>query len=176
LRGYDSSHSPYRAEKDGAHKLLRKEHDKAIAAAQEAIAINPNAADAYAQLGSVLTYSGRAEEGLKFIEKAMRLNPVPPPHYLLWLGHTYRLLAQYRKAIEVYEKILERYPDNLWAHIWLTATYSTSGREEEARQQAEELIRLDPTFSLEQWAENTPIKDRVEVERFVADLRKAGLK
>lgn len=106
----------------------------------------------------------------------MRLNPIPPPGYQLWLGHTYRLLAQYRKAIEVYEKILERYPDNLFARIWLTATYNTSGREEEARQQAEELIRLDPTFSVEQYAETVPIKDTVIVERLVADLRKAGLK
>ena len=63
----------------------------------------------------------------------------------------------------------------LFAHMHLTIAYITSGREEEAGQQAEELLRLDPTFSLKQWAETVPIKDRVELERFVADLRKAGL-
>ena len=156
--------------------LLRNEYDKAIGAAQEAIAINPNAADAYVMLGWVLTCSGKAEEAINLIKKGMRLNPFPPPHYQLWLGHTYRLLAQYRKAIEVYEKILERHPDNLWAHIWLTATYNTLGHEEEARQHAEELIRLDPTFSVEQYGETVPIKDKAEVERLVADLREAGLK
>ena len=35
--------------------LVRKEHDKAIAAAERAIALNPNGADAYALLGFLLT-------------------------------------------------------------------------------------------------------------------------
>jgi adenylate cyclase len=156
--------------------LLRNEYDKAIGAAQDAIAINPNAADAYVLLGWVLTCSGKAEEGINLIKKGMLLNPFPPLHYQLWLGHAYRLLAQYRKAIEVYEKILKRQPDNLWAHIWLTATYITLGYEEDARRHAEEVLKVDPTFSVEQYADTVPIKDTVVVERLVADLRKAGLK
>jgi TolB-like protein/Flp pilus assembly protein TadD len=155
---------------------FRKEHDKAIAAAEDAIALNPNGADAYAWLGMVFAYKGKAEEGIKLIEKAMRLNPISPLHYLLWLGHTNRLLGQYEDAIEVYERLLKRSPNNVIAHIWLAATYSASGREEEARRQAEEMLRLDPSFSLDRFAEFLLIKDEAELERFIADLRRAGLK
>lgn len=155
---------------------LRKEHDKAITAAERAIALNPSAALAYAELGAVLTFSGRAEEGITLIQKSMRLNPFPEAYQLTYLGFANYFLGRYEDAIEVYNKALRRSPDDLFAHIWLTAAYMALGHEEEARHQAEELIRLDPAFSLEHWAENTPIKDGVERERFAANLRKAGLK
>jgi len=156
--------------------LLRKEHDKAIAAAERTIALNPNGADGYAYLGFVLILSGRAEEAVKLIEKAMRLNPISPAQYLNSLGYAYRYLGRYEDAIEVHKRVLKHSPNNLLAHMWLTAAYNASGREQEARQQAEELLRLDPTFSLEQFAQIMALKDKAEAERFIADLRKAGLK
>jgi adenylate cyclase len=156
--------------------LYRKEHDKAIASAEQAIALNPNGASAYKQLGVVLIVSGRAEEGIKLIEKAIRLNPIPPSHYLQDLGYGYSKLGRYEDAIEVYEEALRLSPNSLFAHLGLTATYSASGREEKARRQAQELMRLDPTFSVEQFAEIFPIKDKAAAERIISNLRKAGLK
>jgi hypothetical protein len=72
--------------------------------------------------------------------------------------------------------VLRRFPDYLFAHIGLTAAYSTSGREEEARHQAEELLELDPGFSVDEFIETALFKDSREKERFTANLRKAGLK
>jgi len=158
--------------------LFNKEHDKAIAAAERAIAINPSGADAYARLGLVLIISGRAEEGVKLIEKAMRLNPIPPDLYLNYLGSGYHLLGRYEDAIEVNRSVLKRSPNNLWAQIGLTAAYIASGREQEARHQAEALLRLDPAFSLDRYAEAVSLfwKDKGEAERYIENLRKAGLK
>jgi adenylate cyclase len=120
--------------------------------------------------------SGRAEEGIRPIEKAMRLNPIPPSHYLLWLGYAYYHLGQYKDVIEASKMVLKRSPNNLFAHIQLVGAYSASGRDEEARQQAEEVLRVDPAFSVEKYEETLPIKDRAEAERFITDLRMAGLK
>lgn len=72
--------------------MLREDYDKAIDAAERAIILNPNGADAYAELGFVLIMSGKAEEGIKVIEKALRLNPIPPAEYLNYLGYGYRYL------------------------------------------------------------------------------------
>jgi adenylate cyclase len=155
--------------------LLRKEHNKAIATYERAIAINPNGADAYMVLGSRLADMGKPQEGIQLMKKAMRLNPIPPAHYLFYLGYAYYALGQQEKAIELLEESLQRSPDNLFAHVNLTATYSASGREEEARQQAGKLLELDPEFSVDQWAETIVINDR-DKEKHIADLRKAGLK
>ena len=155
---------------------LRKEPDKAINALERAIAINPNGADAYAHLGSFFTCTGRVEEGLNLINKALRLNPIPPALYLNYLGAAYYFLGRYEDAIEVYEEVLKRSPDYLFAHVGLTATYIASGREEKAHHQAEEALRLDPGFSLDKFAETVFIKDEAEFERYIENLRKAGLK
>jgi len=156
--------------------LLRKEHDEAIVAAERAIALNPNAADAYSQLGNVFIRSGKAEEGINLTEKALRLNPIPPAHYLNRLGYAYSFLGRHKDSIEIHKEVLKRTPDNLHAHVYLTAAYSALGREDEARHQAEELLRLEPAFSLKQYAEMLPVKDEGELEQFIAALRKAGLK
>jgi len=155
--------------------MTRKEHDKTIAALKRAIAINPNGADAYVLLGSRLADLGKPEEGIKLMKKAMRLNPIPPSHYLFYLGYAYYALGQYEDAIELLEEALQRSPTNMFAHVNLTATYSASGREEQARQQAERLLELDPEFSLDHWAEAVVTNDK-DKEKHIADLRKAGLK
>jgi adenylate cyclase len=156
--------------------LLRKEHDEAIGALERAIVLNPNGADAYDHLGFVLCMSGRPDEGIKLIGKAMRLNPIPPPIYLIHLGVAYYLLGRYEEAIEVQEEVLEHSPNSLFAHIWLAAAYSASGREKKARHQAEELAKVDPAFSLDKYAEMIFFKEESKLERFIGDLRKAGLK
>jgi adenylate cyclase len=160
----------------GSLYLLRKEGDKAMAAYERAIELNPNGADAYASLGGLLAGSGKAEEAIKLIDKAMRLNPIPPPYYHNNLGYAYYSLGRYEDAIEVFLETLQRSPDSLLAHINLTAAYNASGRQEEARNQAQELLRLDPAFSLDRWAKTIYLKDEAEAERYIADLRKAGLK
>jgi adenylate cyclase len=154
---------------------LRKERDKAIAAIERAITINPNGADAYAALGEFLAFTGKPEEGIKLIKKAIRLNPNPPAFYLMYLGEACYFLGRYEDSIEMLKKVLQRFPNNLVAHIDVAAAYSASGREEEARQEANVLLELDPEFSLDKVAEMFFIKE-AESERFIADLRRAGLK
>lgn len=48
----------------------KKRHAEAIAEAEKQVELDPNAADAYATLGEVLSFTGPAEGGLGFIDKA----------------------------------------------------------------------------------------------------------
>jgi adenylate cyclase len=155
---------------------IRKDPDKAISALERAIAINPNGADAYAHLGSFLTGAGKPEEGIELIEKAVRLNPIPPDFYLRYLADAYYVLGRYEDAIDVYKQVLRRSPDYMGAHLNLTASYIAAGREDEARHQADEFRKLDPSFSVDRYAEMLFNKDEAQLERYVEALRKAGLK
>ena len=58
----------------------------------------------------------------------------------------------------------------------LAATYVLSGREEEARAEAAEILRIDPKFSLERLAKTRPHKNQANTKSFIDALRKAGLK
>ena len=155
---------------------MRREHGKAIAAAERAIALNPNGADAYSNLGYILSLSDRSDEAIEFFEKAIRLNPIPPSYYLQQLGIAYRSLGRYEEAIEAYKKALQRSPTDLFAHIGLAATYVLLGREEEGRAEAAEVLRIDPKFSLEYFEKTLPIKNKADTKSFIDALRKAGLK
>jgi hypothetical protein len=50
------------------------------------------------------------------------------------------------------------------------------GRDAETTAAVEELLRIDPKFSIESDAKALPYKDKADIEQEVASLRKAGLK
>jgi len=159
----------------GAIFIMRREHEKAIAATKRAIILNPNNADAYAYLGYFLYLFDRPAEGTEFLKKAIRLNPIPPSFYLHYLGHTYRASNQFQKAIETYEKSINIQPDNLHAHIGLAATYGLLGLEKKAKASGLEILKIDPEYTIEQLIKVAPLKNQDEVERYCTGLRKAGL-
>jgi hypothetical protein len=57
----------------------------------------------------------------------------------------------------------------------LAILYVELGQEEEARVEAEEILKLVSNFSVEVWGQRNPNKDQEQIERDMAALRKAGL-
>jgi tetratricopeptide (TPR) repeat protein len=154
----------------------RQQRDQAIAEGERALVLAPNCADCYAGMAWILILAGRPAEAIGLVEKAMRLNPRCPQSYLFTLGFAYRLTGQYEEAIEASQQTLACSPNFLWAHLHLAATYSEMGREEEARAEVAEILRISPHFSPEVFIQKTPQKDPAITERTLAALRKAGLK
>ena len=155
---------------------LKREYDKAIAEAEWAVAIAPGSAYSYNCYGLILNFAGRPEEAIPVLQKAIRLNPVGDSLNFYHLGQAYRLTGRFEKAVSEYKKALQRGPDNLFAHLGLTATYSIMGREQEARTQAAEVLRLNPKFSVDSYAKRINFKDQSIADKYIDALREAGLK
>jgi adenylate cyclase len=85
-------------------------------------------------------------------------------------------MGRYEEAIDALKKTIIRSPNLLITHVQLAAAYSELGREEEARAEVAEVLRLNPHFSLEGVRQRDPYQDPAESERFLDALRKAGLK
>ena len=49
------------------------------------------------------------------------------------------------------------------------------GRDAEATAAAKEVLRINPKFTIESYAKTIPYKNKTDVERELAALRKAGL-
>jgi adenylate cyclase len=160
----------------GAVYILRRQYEKAIAEAERAIAISPNGASNNTFMAGALGISGRWEEGIEYAKKAMRLAPSPPVSYFWILGRAYFMTGEYDKAIETFQKAVSVNPDYLVAHTFLAACYSSLDRHAEAAGEAEEVLRINPKFNLESYAKTLPYKNKGDLERYVAALRKAGLK
>jgi adenylate cyclase len=155
---------------------MKKDYEKAIAEGEKAVALDPGGADAHAWLGQSLNLADKPNEAIPVFEKAIRLNPNGPTWYFLNYGNSLRYMGQYQEAIVQYKKALRVAPNNVLAHIPLAATYSLLGRDVEARAEAEEVLRINPKFSLEHFAKTLPLKNQAQIDRYIEALRKAGLK
>jgi adenylate cyclase len=156
--------------------IMQKKHDKAIAAAERAVELSPSGANAYAALGTALRYACRPNEAIPMVEKAISLNPIANSLLLRHLGISYWMAGKYEDAIVVLKKSLQERPNDLFSHLTLINCYVPLGREEQARAEATEVLRIHPKFSLEHFAKILPFKDQSVVDNAIACLRKAGLK
>jgi len=154
----------------------KKQYEKAIAELKRAIALSPNDADQLVGLGYILNSAGRPDEAIGLVKKARRLNPRYPAYYLWELGHAYFLTGRYEEAIEALKGVLDRNSNFMPAHVFLAASYSETGREEEARAEVTEIERMFPQVFLEALRRTLPYKDQTVLERLIDSLRKAGLK
>jgi adenylate cyclase len=166
---------------DLAHSLLgwicqyKRQHDEAIKAGERAVDLNPNGAEAHAMLAFILIYSDKIGLAIKLLKRAFRLNPIPPSHFYLFLGMAYAVNGQDEKTIEMCKKALSGSPDNLGVYLTLAASYSTLNRTDDARKAVEEILRINPGFSLEYHANTLPYKNQEKLDRYISALRKAGL-
>ena len=150
--------------------------DKAVAHAERGLALDPNSSAILFNSGATLAFSGRPEEAILLLQKALRLNPFAPATFFDTLSTAYRMAVRFDEAVEQAKKAVEREPENQYTYLTLTSACILAGREEEARAAAVEVLRINPMFSLEQYARIIPIRDRSFIDRTIDALRKAGLK
>jgi adenylate cyclase len=155
--------------------LVMRQHDKAIAEAERAVALNPNGADAYYGLAAIVGFAGKWDQSVLYSKQAMRLNPFPESMHYLILGRAYFMTGQYDESIATWKKATQASPNFLPAHVFLAACYSSMGRDAEATAAAKEVLRINPKFTIESYAKTLPYKDKADIEREVSALRKAGL-
>jgi tetratricopeptide (TPR) repeat protein len=142
---------------------------------EKAISLGPNYASAYESYAVALRYLGRPEDSLNMFQKAFRLNPLPPSHWYVHLGFVYFQLSRYDEAINAYEKAIAISPNNIFAYMGLATAYSSLGRIEKSRIAAQEVLRINPKFSVDRYTSKLPYKNSEDLNQVVAALRKAGL-
>jgi len=160
----------------GSVYFQQGQHDKAIAEVERAIALNPNGANNYIGMAGMVGGLGRWDESIQLAKKAIRLHPFAPALYYHYLGSAYFMTGQLDESITTIKKALHARPNYLPAHAFLAACYSSLDRHAEAAAAADEVRRINPKFNLESYAKRLPYKNKADKERYIAALRKAGLK
>ena len=153
--------------------LTMDQYEKAVAAAEKAVALGPNNRIANIAMGITLVQAGRPEESIPFIKKTMRVDPFSTS-YLGYLGWAYFLAGQHEEAIQVINAHLDKTKDFRFSLI-LAAAYSAAGREEEAHAVASEILEMNPKFTLERFSKSLRYKNPEDKELIISNLRKAGL-
>lgn len=124
--------------------ILRNNHDRAVFHQNRALKLNPNDDLIVVQQGEVLTWIGQPEEGVPWIQKAMKLNPFHPPRFWSHLGRAWFVARRYADAIEAFQQITS--PDQ-FHHAFLAACYAQLGDSQLASHHARCVLALNPEFT-----------------------------
>jgi adenylate cyclase len=158
----------------GVH-LWSRRHDEAVREFEKSISFDPNFALAYMLLGLAVHYGGKSERALDVFERAFALDPYHPDVYLHFQAQAYFQLGQFERAVAILKRRLVRNPGTDISRALLAASYGHLGRGDEARHEWQELIRVNPNYSVEHRRKVLPYKNPADFELFVDGLRKAGV-
>jgi len=163
--------------------LHGQQYEGAAAEAQRGIESDPNDPDGYLAMAEVFSFTGKAGEALELVQRAMRLNPHYPPHYLYQLGLAQFGLGHLEEARVSLEKAIAGNPGDHWAERLLLATYGLLGQRAAGTRLLEAMTSKDQrgpdaafdpitVRALTYWH---PFAVPSDAKRFVDGLRKAGV-
>jgi adenylate cyclase len=127
-------------------------------------------------MGGALIYTGRSNEAIIFLEKAMRINPEYPAVYLFWLGVAQFCEGQMTKTATTFERVRKRNPHLApWFQI---SAYEHLGRKKEAQKVLSEYLKVrgwekaPPLTKIMPWYQ---FKNQPNRELLAEGLRMAGI-
>lgn len=157
------------------HLYSSKRYDQAVKEAGRAIDLDPDNADGHAAQASSHIFNGDPARAIPLMHKAMRLNPHYQFQYPTILGLAYYHVGRYEEAVAALQDAINRNYNRLSAHIYLAASLSDIGKLDEANWEVEQILSLDPDFTLEKVDKAFPIQRPEQVEQLKKALRRAGL-
>jgi eukaryotic-like serine/threonine-protein kinase len=111
---------------------------------RRAIALNPDYAFAHLWYGWILANTGRVEESIAEVKRALELDPLSLTiNY--FLGNTYNFARQYDQAIEQYRKTLELDPNFFISQTFLGLTYVQKSMYKEGISELEKAVAISPS-------------------------------
>ena len=132
--------------------VTRHEFAKAMHHQERALRLNPNDDLIVVQQGEILTWSGRAGEGIDWILKAMRLNPYHPARFWGHLGRAYFVARQYGDAIAAFRHIAA--PD-VGYETFFAACHARLDDLAVAQAHAQRVLTQVPRFSIDRYLDTT---------------------
>ncbi len=152
--------------------LWQGDHDKAIAAGQLAIELDPCDVLAIARLALSMIFAGEAESSLPLIDRASLLNPGETYDFIR--GVAMFMLRRYDEAIIHNQTEFDRSPNFIPAGMYLAASQALNGLESEAAATVVKILRINPGYKLSTDF-RSHFRNPEDRERFVAALRQSGL-
>jgi adenylate cyclase len=155
---------------------MEGKRDQAVADSAQAVSLDPNLAFAWIARADInLSLSGKPQETLIYVQNAKRLDPRHPALGCNQEGAAYDRMGRYAEAIDALKSCE---PNNPWPHVFLVFAYFELGREQDARAEVTEVLRVSPGFSLAKIPERSRGNNwqDPQAQHFLAVLHKAGLK
>ncbi len=149
-------------------------YPKAKAAAESALKIEPNFANAHASLGYCLAnHYWKFKEAEASFKRAIELNPSYGTAYH-WYGLYLLTAGRFNEAIEQLKQAEQNDPLSLIINTNLGLAYSVAGEQDKAIEQLKKTIDLEPTFALTHFRLGEIYIQKSMFEQAIAEFQKAA--
>ena len=156
-------------------RLMHHDWDGAYRSARKATAERPSCDVTYGVAASVMRYLGHWEEAVDFADRAIHLSPLLSDWYTTTMANAYFIGQDYEMAVDAAEGVVARDEQDVEALLNLAASQSALGRDRHAAAAIHQARRHDPTLNAENLRQTLPYKDTETLDRFISNVKKAGL-
>jgi adenylate cyclase len=155
---------------------LCKRYTEAQALFDQALTINPSCTLAWARSASTLTYLGQGEAALARLQQAIRLSPNDPDRFTFYTtrGTAALVLGRYDEAAAWLGQSQRLQPGFVPNARLLVAALMLAGERTQALAVAEELLVLEPSFTVSDFGRWYPLC-QPWLGQVLAAMRQAGL-
>jgi len=157
--------------------FLEKNFDTALRHFDRSLHLNPSQAFIWGLSGPTFCYIGEPKTALHRLDRYRDLAPFDPSASCFQFLYTlaYLFNEDYERAAMVGARAVAAFPDFVNGYKPLVAALGHLGRREEVKPYVERLLRLEPDFTVETFAEVYPIKNAADRRRYMEGLRLAGV-
>ena len=158
---------------------LKKDMESAIIYGRKAVQQSPNDSGQHYMLCLALHMGLEFEEAVYSCETSLQIAPFRPVNYVLQLAWSLMGTAQYEKAIPLFNEVVERSPKSFYEYLaykGLTAAYELTDRHVDAYKAAQNVMRINPKFSIENESRLSQVKEGPFKKRILKAYSDAGLK
>ena len=143
--------------------------------ASRAVAAQPNDAEAVGNLALILAQTGSRGQAVTETDKALRLDPTPPPSFQLQAGIVFYTARENERAIPLILAARDALPKAEPAREYLTAAYVNQGDQARATQEKAKLIELFPDANLTYYSYLYDYWRDEDLKYHLAGLKAAGI-
>jgi adenylate cyclase len=155
--------------------VSNRDYDQAEEEIEKATSLGPNNSKVYGIAAVVAYYCGNPAQAVMLMKQAMRLCPVHYAWYPGSLAEAYFLLGELDNAESACRTALASDPDYIHAKVTLAMTLSKMGRLDEAHAAADDIVQIDPNFSIGVYMRGQTFRNDSDAVRMTDGLRMAGL-
>jgi len=117
--------------------------ERAIAAGDLALVLDPHQAQVHISLGIIYKATGNLERAIQEFERAVALQPMSSDAHR-WLGRCYQRKGDLDRAVKYFEKAIQIRPGFWESYLMLGICYYIFGRYKDAAEQFRQLIIIQP--------------------------------
>jgi DNA-binding SARP family transcriptional activator len=157
--------------------FLNKDFDSALYYYDRALRLNPNLAFVWALSAPTYCYIGNPDEALRRLDRYRDLAPFDPYfrywEFLYTIAYTFK--GDYENAAAVGRRNVAANPEFSNAYKPLIAALGHLDRREEAEPYVQQLLLLEPSFTVEKFGNTYPFQRPEDRERYMKGLLLAGV-